>query len=235
MLALHRAIGTWDRAVDVFITPSEFTARRLVSLGLQRAALLTKANFLAPDPGAGRGGGGYALFVGRLSPEKGLETLVSAWRVLGGRLRLQVVGTGPLAAQLAREAAPGVELLGQRSHGDVLSLIADASCLVVPSLWFEGLPRVVIEAYARGTPVVASRIGALEESVRSGSTGELFRPGDADDLVRAVRSLLGWPDRLREMRLAARKEYEEKYTAERNHEELMKIYELAKARRTTGP
>jgi glycosyltransferase involved in cell wall biosynthesis len=231
MLALHRALGTWERAVDVFVAPSEFTEQRLTTFAFRRAVVRRKVNFVDPDPGAGPGGGNYALFVGRLSSEKGLETLLAAWRVLSGEMPLRIVGSGPLATRLTRTVMAGVEFLGQREHAEVLSLIARATCVVVPSLWFEGLPRVVIEAYACGTPVLASRIGALEEVVHHEQTGLLFRAGESDDLVRTVRHLLADPGRLAGMRRAARCEFEATYTADRNYERLLEIYELARAKR----
>src|SRR5207253_481877 len=156
-------------------------------------------------PGAGAGQGGYAIFVGRLSPEKGIETLLSAWQRIAAVLPLKIVGDGPLAEQVRTAAArdPRIEWLGRRTPDEVLDLIGDASCLVMPSIWYETFGRTIIEAYAKGTPVVASRIGALAELVEDGRTGLLFTPGDAADLAVRVQSLA-----LGRMREEARREYQ---------------------------
>ena len=225
----HRALRTWSRAVDLYFTPSEFARRKFIQAGMPPGRIAVKPNFVAPDPGPGGGRGGYAIFVGRLSPEKGLETLVEAWTRMPGPLRLQVVGDGPLAASVAAAARrdPRIEPLGRRTPAEVLSLIGDAVCLVMPSTWYETFGRTVIEAFARGTPVLASRLGAMAELVDDGRTGLLFTPGDAADLAAKTRTLLADPARLARMREEARLKYEQKYTADVNYDMLTAIYERA--------
>lgn len=102
-----------------------------------------------------------------------------------------------------------------------------STALVVPSLWYEGFPLVIIEAFATGLPVIASDIGSLAEIVDHGRTGLLFRPGDPDDLAAKIDWALSHPRELAQMRKEARAEYEAKYTAERNYQMLMEIYERA--------
>jgi glycosyltransferase involved in cell wall biosynthesis len=233
LAAGHRAVGTWTRAVDLYFTPSEFARRKLVEGGLPADRIAVKPNFVHPDPGPGDGRGGYAVFVGRLSPEKGLDTLLAAWPRLRAPLPLKVVGDGPLA-DLVRSGCrrdPRLEWLGRRSPDEVLALVGAAACLVMPSTWYETFGRTVVEAFARGTPVVAARIGALTELVDEGRTGLLFAPGDAPDLAAQVERLLADPVRLERMRRAARLEYECKYTAETNYGMLLGIYEQALARK----
>ncbi|HEX5272251.1 MAG TPA: glycosyltransferase, partial [Gemmataceae bacterium] len=133
---------------------------------------------------------------------------------------------GPLAGQV-REAGSGVEWLGRRSQAEVLALMGEAVCLVMPSVWYETFGRTIVEAFARGTPVVASRLGAMAELVADGRTGLLFTPGDAPDLAAAVRRLLADPAALAGTRRAARAEYECGYTAEVNYRLLMGLYERA--------
>lgn len=225
MLALHRALGTWN-LVDRFIALTEFARQKFVEGGLPAEKIVVKPNFVHPDPGPGEGRGGYALFVGRLSPEKGVGTLLRAWGLLGGRVPLKVVGDGPLAGEV-REAArrlPGVEWLGRKSPEEVYALMGEAAFLVFPSEWYETFGRVAIEAFAKGTPVVASRIGAVGEVTEDGRTGLHFRPGDPEDLAAKVEWLLAHPTELARMRREARAEYEAKYTAERNYQLLMEIY-----------
>lgn len=227
-LAVHRFMGTW-RQVDAFIALTEFARARAVTMGLPAERLHVKPNFVAEDPGPGDGSGGYALFVGRLSPEKGLDTLLAAWSRIGRRLPLWIAGDGPLRVEVERatETVPGVRWLGRQPHDEVMRLMQEASVLLFPSRCYEGFPRVIVEAFACGLPVVCSRLGSAAELVEHGRTGLHFRPGDPGDLATRIEELLASPERLAAMRRAARAEYEAKYTAERNYEMLMAIYERA--------
>ena len=179
MLSVHRALGSWKKRVAVFYTPSRFARDKLVEAGLPAERLLVKQNFVHPDPGAGRGNGGYALFAGRLSAEKGVQLLLDAWRRLPEPIPLRIVGEGPLAEQVRSAAAESswIEYLGPRSQGEVLELMGDAAFVVVSSTWYETFGRIIIEAYAKGTPVVAARLGTMAELVRPGHTGWLFETG----------------------------------------------------------
>ena len=229
MLATHRALHTWTQKVDVYVALTEFARVKFVQGGLPADKIVVKPNFLADDPGVGDAGGKYALFVGRLSPEKGLDTLLVAWERLGRNLPLKVVGDGPLASRVkgaAREMT-GVEYLGRASRQDVLSLMKGASLLVFPSLWYEAFPNVIVEAYASGLPVLASNIGSMSSLIDHGRTGLHFQPGDPDDLATQVEWALTHPRELATMRREARAEYLAKYTAERNYRMLMDIYERA--------
>lgn len=227
MLAFHKLRRTYSDMVDVYIALTEFSRQKFVEAGLRAEKIMVKPNFVAPDPGVGGGQGGYALFVGRLSQEKGLGTLLNAWNALGERLPLKIVGDGPLAEQVRRDRAPGVEWLGRKPSDEVYQLMGEATVVIVPSEWYETFGRVVIEAFAKGTPVIVANIGAIAELVENKRTGLHFEPGNAIDLGKQVEWLLAHPAELAEMRKAARAEYEAKYTAERNYELLMQIYERA--------
>jgi glycosyltransferase involved in cell wall biosynthesis len=141
---------------------------------------------------------------------------------------LKIVGTGPLesAVEVAAGSCPAIQWLGKQPLEEVYRLIGDAKFLVLPSQCYENFPRVVTEAYAKGTPVIASRLGAMAEVVDHGRTGMHFAPGDADDLAARVRELVRLADN-QAMRLAARAEYEALYTGECNYRTLMSIYERA--------
>lgn len=232
MLVVHRLLRTWSRMVDVYVALTEFARRKLIAGGLPADRIVVKPNFVFPDPGPGDGAGGYGLFVGRLSAEKGVATLLAAWERLGGKIPLKVVGDGPEAPRVraAIQRLPSVEWLGQRPAADVSALMAGAALVVVPSEWYEAFPRVVVEAFASGTPVAASDLGSLAELVEDGRTGLLFRPGDPGDLAARVEWLWAHRDRAAAMRREARAEYEAKYTADRNYERLMAIYRRAIAR-----
>ena len=231
MLTVHRALRTWRGAIDVYIALTEFSRRKLVKGGLPEKMIAVKSNFVYPDPGPGVGAGGYAVFVGRLSAEKGVETLLKAWQHLGGRLPLKLVGDGPMAAVVQEAAANDVtiEWLGNVPLEAVYGLVGDATFLVLPSQCYENFPRVLVEAFAKGTPVVVSKLGAMAEIVADGCTGLHFKAGDPVDLAAKVRRILADPLELVRMRQAARQEFIQNFTAASNHKSLVAIYEQALA------
>ena len=230
MLALHRGLGTW-RHVDAYIALTEFSRRKFLDAGFPSEKIALKPNFIHHDPGCGDGRGGYALFVGRLSEEKGITTLLKAWRQLKRKIPLKVAGDGPLRGEVERSAKmiQEVKYLGSKTPQDVFNLMAGATFLVFPSMWYETFGRVAIEAFATGTPVLAANIGAVGEITDHGRTGLHFRPGDPYDLASKVDWLLSHPKELAHMRKEARNEYETKYTAQRNYQMLMEIYDKAMA------
>lgn len=234
MLAVHRLLGNWDRLVDVYIVLTEFARDQFIRGGLSADQLMVKPNFVDPDPGPGQHQGGFALFAGRLSAEKGITTLLAAWQAVGDHLPLVIAGDGPLAGEVAAMAKklPSIRWLGRQAEAEVAKLMGEASLLIVPSNWYEGLPRVIVEAYAYGTPVIASKIGALPEIVVEGRSGLLFDPGNVDQLADAVLSLVHDERRLKSLGLAARAEFEAKYTAEANYRRLLEIYAVAATRST---
>ena len=231
MLSFHRLIGTWNNEVDAYITPTNFARGKFIEGGLPPQKIVVKPNFVHPDPGVGPGGGGYAIYVGRLSHEKGLDTLLAGWNALGRELPLKIVGDGPLAndVRFAVSNNPAIEWLGRRNLDEVYDLIGRAELLIMPSNCYETFGRVAAEAYAKGTPVIASDHGAPADIVDHGRTGLRFHPADGADLAAKVREALADRNKLAEMRRAARAEFEGKYTGARNHEMLMAIYERARA------
>ena len=233
MLTVHRVMRTWTEMVDVYVALTEFARSKFIEGGLPAGKIVVKPNFVAPDPGRGQGGGGYALFVGRLAPEKGTGTMLAAWERLGTRIPLKIVGDGPLRDRVVEAAArrSNVEWLGHRPVEEVHALMGKADMLVFPSEWYETFGRVAVEAFATGTPVIAADIGAVAELVEHGRTGLEFRPGDPEDLVTQVEWALSHPAELRLMRDEVRAEFEAKYTAERNYRALMEIYEAALERK----
>lgn len=224
MLAVHRSLGTWQRHIDVFFALSQFSRGKFIEGGLPAARIRVKPNFLPNDPGIGAGDGGYAIFVGRLSPEKGLRTLLQAWQSID--LPLKIVGDGPLMELKDSVALGGpIEFLGRQSSERVLQLIKAARLLVAPSACYENSPLAVLESFACGTPVLCSDLGAFQELVRNDSTGLRFAPGDASDLADKANALLRDGDRLNAMRGMARREYETKYTADASYRLLINTYE----------
>lgn len=237
MLAGHALAGTWTRQIDAYIALTDFARDKYVQGGLPAAKMHVKPNFLADDPGPGEGEGDYALFIGRLAPEKGLRTLLAAWALMDSPPPLKIVGDGPLAAEV-RDAiagglgAGGVEWLGQQGRSEVLALARGARLLIFPSIWYEGFPMAIVEAFAAGLPVVGSGLGSMASIIQDGGTGLLVRPGDAAHLAARVQEVLACPDALVRMRRAARAAFETHYTAPVNHRLLLDIYTAALAERT---
>ncbi|PKM80399.1 MAG: glycosyl transferase family 1 [Firmicutes bacterium HGW-Firmicutes-14] len=225
MQFIHGLMQTWTQKVDTYIALTEFARTKFIAGGLPSERIEVKPNFIYPVPVAGTHGGGYALFVGRLSVEKGIDTLVTAWRTLNPRYSLKIVGDGPLVEKV--KINPGIEYLGRKEPNEVLELLGDASLLIFPSECYEGLPKTIIEAFATGTPVIASNLGSMATLVNHGQTGLHFTPGDPDGLAAKVEWAFNNPDEMRRMGLNARREYEEKYTAQQNYKMLMNIYNRA--------
>jgi glycosyltransferase involved in cell wall biosynthesis len=235
MLAAHRLMRTWSHAVDLFVTPTHFARRKLIEGGLPAEKLVVKPHFVHPDPGPGAHAGGYGLFVGRLAPEKGIATLIAALELSQAQMPFKIVGHGPEAHRVAVAATRDrrIEWLGQRPRAEVSELMGEAAFLVLPSEWYETFGLVIIEAYAKGTPVVAAGIGAVAELVEPDSTGVLFAPGRADELAAAIDWAAHHPTELATMGQRARAMYQRKYTAAENYRQLADLYSrvIAHARR----
>jgi glycosyltransferase involved in cell wall biosynthesis len=234
MATAHRLVGTWRNRVTAYVALSEFSRDKFIEGGLPRQKIFVKPNFVA-DSGVGGGDGNYALFVGRLTPEKGIDVLLEAWKQVGARLKLKVVGVGPLEG-MVREFAkmhPGVEYLGKLPLDQTYEAMGTARALIFPSKWCETFGRTVAEAFSKGTPVIASNLGSMPAMIAARRTGLLFDPFRVESLVEQVEWMLSHPEDWRAMRLAARQRYEQLYTPERNYGMMMEIYEKVIVR-TTG-
>lgn len=225
MMLVHGLAGTWKRKVNTYIALTNFSKDRFVEGGLPSDRIAIKPNFVASDPGIGAGEGGYAMFAGRLSEGKGLQTLFRAWERLP-KIPLKVAGNGllqPFVEERARSLRH-VEFIGACEHSILMALLRQARFLVFPSEWYEGLPMIIIEALACGTPVIASALGSMNELIENAVNGYLFTPGDADSLVRCAEAMLEEPAG---MRRQARACFEQRYTKEQNYDLLMNIYQKA--------
>jgi len=229
MISGHRLASTWHKKVDVFIALTQFAKQKLIEGGLPANKILVKPNFVYPDPGESHQGGHYAIYVGRLSVEKGLDTLIEGWGKIQSTFPLKIVGDGPLAALVkdAAEKNPSIEWMGRRPMEEVHDLIGGAKFLVFPSSWYETFGRVAVEAFAKGTPVIAAKIGAIAELVEPGKTGLHFNPGDSKDLARQVDRMLSGSVDIDLMCHEARATFENKYTAQTNYKKILDIYEKA--------
>jgi glycosyltransferase involved in cell wall biosynthesis len=228
MLVAHRILRTWARTVDTHIALTEFARQKFIAGGLQEERVVVKPNFV-PDPGMRATGGSNALFVGRLSAEKGLDVLLAAWKLLNGSIPLKIIGDGPLRQRVkaAAQEMADVEWLGSQTAEQVVLAMKNARCLIVPSLWYETFGLVIAEAYAVGLPVIASKLGALCAMVQHGQTGLHFEPGDPRDLAAKVQWAMRNPVEVAEMGTRARARFEAEFTAERNYQMLMDVYRSA--------
>ncbi|MFZ0256826.1 MAG: glycosyltransferase family 4 protein [Gammaproteobacteria bacterium] len=233
MLAVNRGIGTFRWGVDRYIALTRFAAQRLIAGGLPRERISVKPNFLPDPPSPREGMENFVLYVGRLSREKGVGTLLKALRLFD-TCSLKILGTGPLEGAL-RQQAVGLDgrvlFLGQRPREEVTDFMQRTALVVIPSEWYEGFPMVVLEAYACAKPVVASSIGSLDGLVLDRITGRKFKSGDAVDLARVLREALSDHRALIEMGQHARQHFEQHFSAPANLEALLTIYREALGRR----
>ncbi len=234
-LATHRHLLGTNEQVDCFIALTEFSRTKFIAGGIPAEKIAVKPNFVHPDPCTRVNGGDYALFVGRLAPEKRVSTLLSAWKQLPYEIPLDIIGGGPQRSELLSQAdrlgLPGVHFKGTLPRAKTLAAISAARFLVFCSEWYENFPCTIAEAFACRTPVICSRLGAMAEIVEDGRTGLHFTAGDSADLASKVEWAWTHPERMREMGEEARREYEKKYTAEKNYPMLMDIYQRAMSRR----
>lgn len=222
-ITVHRALGTWRHKISRYIALNRFCRDKFIEGGLPAERIMIKPNFVdvAAPPDVPREG---FLFVGRLSRDKGIDVLAQA--LCGAPdLSIAIAGTGPEEHLVP----PGAQVrrLGALAGGQVIEAMSRATALVMPSVWYENYPRVLVEAYACGLPVIASRIGAFEELVDDGVTGLLFEVGDPADLAAKLRWAATHPEAMREMGRAARARYEATMTALANYRMLMDIYASA--------
>lgn len=233
-VALHRAIGTWHRHVDAFIALSKFQKKIMVKAGLPEGRVHVKPNFYAGNPAAvpWEKRNNCVVFAGRLSAEKGVENLISAWLRWGDSApELRILGDGPLRGQLqkisSRAGGNNVRFFGQVSGKEAEDQIARAKLLILPSVCFEGFPMVLREAFAFGTPAAVSDIGPLPSIVEHGKSGVVFAPGNVDSLLKEVRTACEAPGYMEKLALGAKNAFGANYTEEANYQMLMKIYQAA--------
>jgi glycosyltransferase involved in cell wall biosynthesis len=225
-LGANRVAGML-RKIDAIICLTEFSRQKLVEIGIPEQKLHIKPNFIdASVTSACPGKGHYVLYLGRLSPEKGLWTLVQAFERLNG-VKLKIMGTGPLEISLRKyieeRRIKNIELVGFKQGSEKWQILRESLFVALPSEWYEGFPMVALEAFAAGKPVVASNLGSLPYVVEDGKSGVLFEPGNVEDLIEKVNQLLADPSDITSMGLHARGLAEMKYSPDRSYETLLDI------------
>jgi glycosyltransferase involved in cell wall biosynthesis len=224
--AIHRAMGTWNSKVDRYIALTDFAQEKFIEGGLPEDRVVVKPNHVS-DPGIHSDPPeAFAIFVGRLSEEKAPDVLLEAWDLMEDPPVLKIVGEGPMESELRDKAhrMNNVDLMGRIPRADVIALMKNAMMLVFPSIWYEGMPMTILEAYSVGLPVVASDIGAMSSLVRNDETGLKFESGQARELAEKVKVLQADPDKRMRLRSGARSEYEERFAPETNYRALHQVY-----------
>lgn len=227
----YRKLIAKDRWIDRYIVLTEFARAKHVEIGIPDGRITVKGNSVLDPPQIGPGAGCYVLFVGRLGPEKGIQTILEAWQILGSEApKLKIVGEGPLAQEISTRTAAlslNIDLLGAQPRSSVMELMKNARMLVFASRWYEGFPLVIVEALACGTPVLGSSIGGIPELIVEGSTGALFQPANAPALAQGVLRLSQLLDSTCDIRSNCRAEFERRHAPDKNTQALIGIYEGA--------
>jgi glycosyltransferase involved in cell wall biosynthesis len=238
MLATHRLRRTLHKDVDAFIALTAYSRQKFIQGGLPASKLLVKPNFIDFVPEPDEDSGEFFLFAGRLAEGKGVDTMLDAWKPGSLPAPLHIAGSGPLLETVKQAAAAdstSIHHLGHLSRQDLWKQMQQARALIFPSNWYENFPVTLVEAFACGLPVIASRLGAMAEIVDDGRTGLLFHPGDPDDLQRKVRWITEHPEERSRMATEARQDYERKYTGNENYSQLVSIYTAARRSLEASP
>lgn len=225
MVEFHKRKKTWQNKVNRFIALSEFSKSKFIQAGLPETKITVKPNFTGinqtvnPDTESQEP---FALFAGRLSEEKGVDTLMDAWQNM--HYSLYIAGDGPLMQSAIKRGKKNIHFHGMLNKEKMIKEMNASAFLVIPSKWYEGFPMVIVEAFSNGLPVLASKLGSIAEIVEDGFNGLHFEPGNSKDLADKARWLFEHPEECKKMGENALKTYEKKYTPEKNYEMLMNIY-----------
>jgi len=236
---VQRIRHTFERDVDALIALNVFEKDKLIAGGIPADRIVIKPNFcLEPDREEERPPAGdepfTVCFAGRFSEDKGIPVLLTAWQRFVDSLpagnqppaRLLIAGCGELEADVSAASSQhaSINYLGSLSHRKAVEMIRQSDVLVCPSLWYEGMPMTLLEAFSVGTAVLASRIGGLPEMVEEGKNGFLFQPGNAQELEVHLQRLYTSPELRRDMGQCARKIYLDRYSEPVNFPLLENIY-----------
>lgn len=242
MIEYHRKRGTWAENVDCLLCLTQFAKSKFVEAGFPGEKLIVKPNFV-DDPFQQQNFSEVAdqkenfyLFIGRISEEKGIRTLINAWDSLKKELnaKLLILGDGPLRKELEEKSSnnPRISWLGFVEREQVLNYLEKAKALMFPSEWYEGMPMTILEAFSAATPVISTNIGSQAEIVDHKKTGLHFETGSKKSLIEAVERFESNKQKQKEMSLAARREYEEKYTPKVNRSKMKSIYQRLVSKQT---
>jgi glycosyltransferase involved in cell wall biosynthesis len=224
MLQIHELLGTYKNKIPIYIALNRFCKAKLIEMGLPEEKIHIKPNFVDMNNQGLDEKTGNPLFVGRISIEKGIQTLAESVKRLPS-IVFDIVGDGPEKHLLER--LPNVRLLGLLDQNSVYSLMRKAPFLILPSICYENMPRTLVESFGSGTPIIASNSGALSELVEHKKSGLLFDVGSVDDLKDNILWAFNNPGEMQEMGSNAKNIYMQKYTSQSNYRQLMNIYNKA--------
>ena len=227
---IHKLFNTWQKKIHTYITLNDFSRTKLLhsSLNIPPGKIITKPNFV-PDPGDGNTHReNFFLFAGRIVKEKGVHVLAKAFATMPEN-KIIIIGDGPEKDLLQRQFSsfPNIVFEGQLEKKLVTDHMKRCKAFICPSIWYEGAPLTIIEAFATGTPVIASRLGSMRESITDGFNGLHFTPGDAADLCAKTRLLVTKTEDNSTLYQNARQTYVEKYHADIHYNAILKIYKNA--------
>lgn len=225
MVTFHKKFQTWQRCVTRFICLTEFSKRKYIEAGWPYDKLSVKPNFVNYSGMLKSSFKKGAIYVGRLSEEKGIQILLDAWGNIS--YPLTIVGDGPLKDAILRQNNPNVHYVGFKNPSEVIQLLESAAFIVMPSTWYEGLPMVLIEAFSVGTPAIVSNIGGMKEVVQDQYSGLHFNVAESEDLLRKVNKLISDPQLLLNLSDGAKQSYFNNYDEKSNYRTLMNIYQSA--------
>jgi len=219
IIMFHRFINTWNSQIDQYIVLNNFSKKIFIECGIDKNLLTIKPNFIFNDPGISNNDGAYFFYAGRLDKFKGVNVLYKAFEDLN--YDLKIAGTGN---SYPSKEIPNIEFLGQVSHDEILCLIKNSYLVIYPTLLFENMPMLIIEAFACGKCVIASNVGASKEMVEDGFNGLLFNPNDIKHLIEKLVWSIQNRDMIKTMSRNARLTYEKFYSKESNYTQLLNIY-----------
>jgi len=236
MLMFHRFRNTWQKCVDRYIFPTRFLQEKVLQGGfIEPRQCIVKPHFTsAPKDKSSRGN--FALYLGRLSEEKGIRVLLEAWKQVKDQ-PLYVLGTGPLESELIDQysLSSSIKFLGGLSHEKAMEYVSKCSFVVIPSICYETFSMPILEAYARSKPVLSTMLGGMSELIKEGKTGLGFEARDVESLAEKANWAASNPEEMHQMGVSGHKLYQKKYTQEANHRQLLKIYsELMQGRKGVG-
>jgi glycosyltransferase involved in cell wall biosynthesis len=226
MTAVHKILGTWKNKVDRYIVLTDFAKRKFLNSCLDVPAdkMVVKPNFTV-DPGAGNyPREDYFLFIGRLTEEKGINTVLECAK--NSNVKIKIIGDGPLRAEVEKQAAiyPNIQYLGFQDKETIIDALKRCRALLFTSLWFEGFPMTILEAFAAGTPVICSKLGGPGEIVGNLVSGLHYTPGNVKELGEKIQLLLQDNSMVAKLGKGARYVFEQKYAEDINYQMLLNIY-----------
>ena len=222
MISYHKKINTWNEKVCEYIALTNFSKGKFVDAGFNDQKISVKPNFVFDIKSKNSRKRNFALFIGRIGEEKGINVLLEAWEKID--FPLVIAGKGPLEELVQNNNNPLVTYVGHQNKNEINNLLNSASFLVIPSIWFEGFPMVILEAFSAGLPVIGSKIGSIKEVVKNNITGLHFETNSSEDLANKVNSLINDAELLKKLSINSRNEYLQNYTPEANYSELISIY-----------